>query len=240
VSHEDHVVELRQYTLHAGRRDELITLFEREFIEPQEALGLHVIGQFRDLDKPDRFVWLRGFSAMARRAPALAAFYGGPVWRAHRDAANATMIDSDNVLLLRPAWAGAGIDMRGRTRAATASHAPAAGLLDATLLHLREPASPELLRYCRDAMAPVLARGGARVLGWYVTEPAPNNFPRLPVREGETVLAGFALFDDAAAFETFTRSGAWQRDVQPTLARWLVRPAENLRLAPTTRSALHA
>jgi hypothetical protein len=35
----------------------------------------------------------------ARRA-SLQAFYGGPVWRAHRDAANATMIDSDNVLLL--------------------------------------------------------------------------------------------------------------------------------------------
>lgn len=159
---------------------------------------------------------------------------------AHRDAANATMIDSDNVLLLRPAWTGAGIDMRGRTRAATASHAPAAGLLDATLFHLREPASPELLQCCRDAMAPVLTRGGAQMLGWYVTEPAPNNFPRLPVREGETVLAGFALSAETTAFETFMRSGAWQRDVQPTLARWLVRPAESLRLAPTTRSALHA
>ena len=32
----------------------------------------------------------------------LAAFYDGPVWRAHRDEANATMIDSDDVLLLRP------------------------------------------------------------------------------------------------------------------------------------------
>jgi NIPSNAP len=239
--HEDNVIELRQYTLHPGRRDELITLFEREFIETQEALGLRVIGQFRDLDNPDRFVWLRGFRDMASRAASLAAFYGGPVWRAHRDAANATMLDSDNVLLLRPAWPGAGIDKRGCTRAADAANTPPArGLLDATLFHLREPALPELLRFCRDVMTPVLARGGAQVLGWYVTEPAPNNFPRLPVREGETLLAGFALFDDAAAFEAFTRSGAWQRDVQPTLARWLARPAESLRLAPTARSTLHA
>jgi NIPSNAP len=237
---EDQVVELRQYTLHAGRRDELIALFEREFIEPQEALGLHVIGQFRDLDADDRFVWLRGFRDMASRAASLAAFYGGPAWQAHRDAANATMIDSDNVLLLRAAWPGAGIDMRGRTRAAVASHAQPAGLLDASVFHLCEPAPPELLQFCRDVMSPLLARAGAQSQGWYATEPAPNNFPRLPVREGETVLAGFALFDDAAAFETFTRSGAWQRDVQPTLVRWLVRPAESLRLTPTTHSALHA
>jgi len=97
------IVELRQYTLHPGMRDGLIDLFDREFVESQEALGIRVIGQFRDLDDPQRFVWLRGFRDMPTRAEALGAFYGGPIWKAHREAANATMIDSDNVLLLRPA-----------------------------------------------------------------------------------------------------------------------------------------
>src|ERR1700734_1087769 len=92
------IVELRQYTLHPGKRNVLIDLFEREFVETQEAAGMTLIGQFRDLDDPDRFVWLRGFADMSSRAQALAAFYGGPAWQAHRDAANATMIDSDNVL----------------------------------------------------------------------------------------------------------------------------------------------
>lgn len=96
------VVELRQYTLHPGKRDALVELFERELIESQEALGISVIGQFRDMDDPERFVWLRGFQDMEARGPALAAFYGGPVWEAHRKAANATMLDSDNALLLRP------------------------------------------------------------------------------------------------------------------------------------------
>src|SRR5580698_2965519 len=97
------IVELRQYTLHPGMRDVLIDLFDREFIESQETLGMAVIGQFRDVDDPDRFVWLRGFHDMATRADGLKGFYCGPVWKEHRDAANATMIDSDNVLLLRPA-----------------------------------------------------------------------------------------------------------------------------------------
>ena len=96
------VIELRQYTLKPGQRDVLIDLFEREFVETQEAMGMRLVGQFRDLDRPDRFVWIRGFADMPSRAQSLQAFYGGPIWQAHREAANATMIDSDNVLLLRP------------------------------------------------------------------------------------------------------------------------------------------
>ena len=56
----------------------MIDLFDREFVEPQEALGMKVIGQFRDLERPDRFVWLRGFSDMPSRKQMLADFYGGP------------------------------------------------------------------------------------------------------------------------------------------------------------------
>jgi hypothetical protein len=96
------VLELRQYTLHAGARETLISLFESEFIQPQETLGMAVFGPFRDLNDPNRFVWMRGFPDMVERKRMLAAFYGGPVWIAHREAANATMLDSDNVLLLRP------------------------------------------------------------------------------------------------------------------------------------------
>ena len=102
------VVELRQYTLQPGQRDVLIDLFDRELVETQEAAGMAILGQFRDLDEPDRFVWLRGFDGMTSRAQALARFYGGPAWKTHSAHANATMIDSDNVLLLRPATAHSG------------------------------------------------------------------------------------------------------------------------------------
>src|SRR3981081_1640781 len=73
------IVELRQYTLRPGKRDVLIDLFDREFVETQEAVGMKIIGQFRDLDRPNRFVWVRGFSDMRSRAQALQNFYGGPV-----------------------------------------------------------------------------------------------------------------------------------------------------------------
>ena len=80
------IVELRQYTLHPGRRDTLVALFEREFLDTQEAAGIDVLGQFRDLDDPDRFTWLRGFRDMDARLASLSAFYGGPVSSANPEA----------------------------------------------------------------------------------------------------------------------------------------------------------
>ncbi|MCV0438055.1 MAG: NIPSNAP family protein [Hydrogenophaga sp.] len=236
---ESALVELRRYTLHPGQRDTLIELFDREFIETQEAVGMRVIGQFRDLDDDKNFVWLRGFADRDQRRAGLEAFYGGPVWQAHRDAANATMVDSDNVFLLRPAWPGAGIDGPVSGRAAPGAASTPPGLLDASVFPLRAPAGGDLLALCREVLSPVLRQGGARRIAWYVTASTPNNFPRLPVREGEPVLVGLALFDDLAAFDAFGRGGTWARDAQPALAPWLAGPAESHRLVPTARSALH-
>jgi hypothetical protein len=53
---------------------------------------------------------------MTSRAKALSDFYGGPVWKMHRQVANATMIDSDNVLLLRPAQPTAGFSLENMKR----------------------------------------------------------------------------------------------------------------------------
>ena len=236
--HHPQVVELRRYTLHPGRRDALIELFDREFVESQEAEGMSVMGQFRDLDDPDRFVWLRGFADMAARAHGLQGFYGGPVWAAHRNAANATMIDSDDVLLLRPAWDGAGLAHDPARRAEPGARAVPPGAVDVTVFSLKDAAGPALLDFCRARMVPVLRRGGALAQGWYVTEPGPNNFPRLPVREGESVLVGVAVFEDPAVHDVLQED--WQRDVAPALSRWLAQRPHSMKLMPTARSAIHA
>ena len=107
------VIELRQYTLKPGQRDVLIDLFDRHFVESQEAAGMTIVGQFRDRRRPDRFVWIRGFPDMASRHQALERFYGGPVWAAHRTAANATMLDVSDVLLLRPVRSDSGFLLEG-------------------------------------------------------------------------------------------------------------------------------
>lgn len=235
------VLELRQYTLKRGQRDALVWLFENFLIEPQEAAGMQVLGQFQDLDDPDRFVWLRGFPDMARRAEALQAFYGGQAWATHRDAANATMIDSDDVLLLRPV--GAGFPLQGRARGAMASGPRPAARLEAVVCPVEAHAEDQVRRWFETRLAPRLRAEGAEVLGSFLTETAVNNFPRLPVREGERVFVWFARFDSAAAlagWESRRESlGEWRRD-EAALRAMLAGPPTVLRLAPTARSRLGA
>src|SRR5437870_4896825 len=132
-------VELRQYTLHPRKRDRLIDLFDREFVESQEALGMKIIGQFRDQNDPNRFVWLRGFRDMPSRAKELTDFYGGPVWKAHRETANTTMIDSDNVLLLHPASPGSGFLLANRKRPGVGATETRKELIVATIYYFDAP-----------------------------------------------------------------------------------------------------
>lgn len=233
------VVELRQYTLHPHQRDVLIDLFDREFVETQEAQGMRVLGQFRDLDRPDQFAWLRGFAGMPGRHRALEGFYGGPTWAAPRNAANATMIDSDNVLLLRPAWQGALAALPQHARPAQGARAPQPGMLAATVFPLREPATPALLEACRGGLTTALHRSGATHAGWLCTETSANTFTRLPVREGENVLVALALYGDNLPREALAAHAAALCEAVPALAPCLARGPEILRLQPTARSSLH-
>ena len=232
------IVELRQYTLHPGTRDILVELFDREFIETQEALGMKVIGQFRPLDDPDRFIWLRGYPDMTTRARGLAAFYDGPVWAQHRDVANATMIDSDNVLLLRPSGPGRGFVLEHGRPPPGSTRIPE-GLVVATIYYLEPSSADQFPGFFDSALAPVLRDAGASILAVFVTEHAPNNFPRLPMREGERVLVCFTAFADEAAHERhramLAESPHWQQ-LDRELSRHLTGVAETWRLQPTARS----
>ena len=218
------LVELRQYAMRPGQRDALIELFDREFVETQEAVGMAVLGQFRDLDEPDRYVWLRGFADLATRLAGLTAFYGGPVWQAHRAAANATILDSDNVLLLREARPGSGLDLSSQARpalhAAGAASVPATELL-ITTYSLAAPADDALIASVCAANAGADTVSALRAV--YVSEPARNDYPRLPVREGEHVLVTIA---------------AGPAVPPPALLAGRATAIEVRRVAPTARSLL--
>ena len=236
------IIELRQYTLHPGKRHVLIDLFDREFIEPQEALGMKIIGQFRDVDNRNRFVWLRGFRDMASRAQALQDFYGGPVWKAHREAANATMVDSDNVLLLRPASPASGFSLENKERSRTGANEARKELVVATIYYFDAAVSAGFVNFFEQTFKPAVTDTGASILAYFVTEDSENTFPALPVREGENVFVWFARFNDQTAYElhaaALARSPRWREEISEELARRLKRAPEVLKLSPTARSLL--
>src|SRR6478736_6470903 len=152
------VLELRQYTLKPGQRDVLIDLFERHFVESQEAAGMTLVGQFRDRRHPDRFVWLRGFSNMESRHEALEAFYDGPVWAAHRTEANNTMEDSDDVLLLKPARPELAFRMGSGTVTPSSDGEPSTVL--AGIYQMPRPVDAWLVSQFERQVAPILQANG--------------------------------------------------------------------------------
>ena len=257
---DERIHELRQYTLHPGRRDDLVEVFDRWFIEGQEDVGMVVQGQFLDLDRSDRFVWLRSFPDLERRRAALEAFYGGPVWAAHRDVANATMTSWDDVLLLRSvssvgvtgdddvaavaavtsAASDAGRLADGRSLPPIGSTERPSTLISIDIHHFAEPVDQKLLDFFVDELEPVLTEAGGERLSLLTTHPGPNTFPALPIREAQ-VIVRIAHFDDESAHRAYrehlAQSEHWGR-VAAELAAHQSAPPQRLRLQPTARSRL--
>ncbi|MFG2212692.1 NIPSNAP family protein [Streptomyces sp. NPDC048638] len=234
------VIELRQYTLRPRRRDELIELFEQEFIETQEEAGMFVLGQFRDLDDPDRFVWLRGFRDMTARHRALAAFYDGPLWAEHGPHANATMLDSDDVLLLQPLPDENGFAPSPPERPRIG--APAPDRFVSAVVWSFPVGRHDGIALIRDGLLPVLHTTGPAPLAALTTETAHNTFPRLPIRSGENVAAVFTSYPDESACRQHladVRAHPLARDeILPGIEREQTAAPQTLRLAPTGRSVL--
>ncbi|MFL1440295.1 NIPSNAP family protein [Nocardiopsis protaetiae] len=227
------MVELRRYTLRPGRREELIGLFDAEFVETQEAVGMAVLGRFRDLDDADRFVWLRGFADMEVRRRGLEAFYGGPVWAEHGPAANDTMVDSDDVLLLRLVGGGLVVDSSER-----AGVGAPGGFVAVTVwsFPVGEGEGPRLVR---DRLVPVLEETGPCPWAVLVSEDAPNTFPRLPVRTGENVAAVVVSYADGDAHRRHWDAVGAHPAARGVLEKVRAAPVETYRLAPAGRSLLH-
>ena len=136
------------------------------------------------------------------------------MWKEHRDAANATMIDSDDVLLLEPV--GAGFPTASRAARGRGAAGPVAGARRGAA-RVRRP-SPTRPRPSGCSGAPVVV---AR------TAPYVNDFPALPVRDEKAVVV-FAAFPGAKA------AAAARRAVEHA---WQGEHLQVLELEPTARSA---
>ncbi|MEC3981759.1 NIPSNAP family protein [Amycolatopsis sp. H20-H5] len=233
------VLELRRYTVVPGRRDELVTLFEREFVESQENTGAHLFGQFREPAEPGRFVWVRGFESMAARLKALTAFYYGPVWKQHGPAANDTMVDASDVVLLKPS--GPGFPAPAAARPPAGEGRRPSSRVIVTVCHPTGPVA-EFAEYFHRVASPLLTSAQGHPLACFETERAENTFPRLPVREDETVFVWFTFFATAGQLTAHERalaeSAHWRDEVQPELTARLKQPWQRLVLEPTPRSHL--
>jgi len=204
-------IELRRYVVRQGEREHFAQYFDSFFPEAFQQLGAVAVGEFLERGG-SRFTWVRAFHSMDDRAKANALFYYGPVWREHADTLNSLMIDSDNVLLLRPLSREQGITVLPAVDPVKEEKG-AQGIAIAQIFAVKtnsvdafaQQAEGTFARY-RDARA--------YEAGVLVTLDKPNNFPQLPVRSDGPYLVWLGIVEDEQALKSFTRL---MDDMQPSL-----------------------
>jgi hypothetical protein len=97
------VVEVRIYTIHDGKRDEFVKLYDEVLLPAQREFGLDVLGQFVSTEDDVTFVWLRRFDSEEERRRKWDEFYGSDLWKTELGPrANPLMKDSSNVIVVEP------------------------------------------------------------------------------------------------------------------------------------------
>jgi hypothetical protein len=194
------VVELRRYAIKEGQREHFARYFESYFPEAIQALGGIAFGQFFERENRTWFTWMRGFKDIDARAAVNAALYYGPLWKEHASTMNDLMLDSDNVLLLRPLVPGRGITVLPAVDPVREEKG-AQGVAVAQIFPVKAGAVEAFARLSEDSFARYRA-AGAREAGVLVTLDVPNNFPKLPIRTDGPYLVWLGIVSGDGALAT--------------------------------------
>ena len=229
------VIEFRRYTIKEGEREHFAEYFESYFPEAFQQMGAIVFGQFFERKNPVGFTWMRGFKNTDTRAIINSSFYYGPLWREHASTMNSLMVDSDNVLLLRPLSTERGVPVLPAVDPIEEGKR-AQGVVLAEIFSVKLNSVDAFARRAEETFASYRA-AGAREAGVLVTLDVPNNFPQLPVRTDGPYLVWLGIVKDKTLEPQF--ASLMERSTQPLSATGLLRSAPELViLDPTHRSRL--
>lgn len=233
-------IELRSYPMRPLGRDSFIDNFEAHYLREMERFGAIVLGQFRVVDDPDRFIWLRGFPNLQVRANALEQFYAGEVWKRHGPISVALFLRPLTNYLLQPLTgtdltAGRTLEMAlGAFETGTVSAAT-----DIVAIDTFRSASPDT----RAALAADISTRAASIFA-----EKGSAFRGLLIGEDSTIAdPGDAILDHRlivmmTAYESLEVALATRQRVMPDLAGGLedelAEPISSVLLRPTLRSAM--
>jgi hypothetical protein len=219
------VIELRNYLLRDGATGEFIRYFEEHFLFSQRDEGMQVLGQFEVVGEPRRFVWIRGFESMAARLRGLSGFYGGPFWLAHRSRANA---------IGRVTTLTGGLGLEDRMAEPPGVVRADAGLVAVDFYRARPGRLDRVLGFFEQRLQLALVARGQEVLGHFVAELAPNDYPRLPVWQDADLLVVPSAYPDRERDACVGGRLAPAEEMRPLLAA----DVSTLLLRPTAKSLI--
>jgi hypothetical protein len=232
------VIELRNYLVRPGRRDEFIDLFEENFTQSQNVLGGYTLGQYRVKSAEDNFFWIRGFKDMASRNKFLNDFYfGSPVWKQQKAAANSLLLNNDNVYLLRP------LNLKDNSGDAEFSfnsnwfgQEKGIAVVD---FYTSNTKLGKLIEFVKKKYAAILNSSKIETTSFWVSETTPNEFTGLPVFQDKNLLVQITFYKNELDYQTRMKAvESKMNDELKTEMADLVTIKHTLIIYPTEKSFL--
>ena len=200
------VIEFRRYTIKPGQRERFASRFESFFPGAIQQTGAIVAGEFLERANPSVFTWIRCFHELDDRARLNAALYYGPVWKEHRSQMNELLVDSDNVLLLRPLDPHGGVAILPAVDPASEIGTPR-GVVIAQVFRI-VPEKKVDVQQEATRVFDAYRLAGAREAGVLVSLETPNNFPQLPIRTDGPYLVYSSIPEQSPSLTNHTSSEA--------------------------------
>jgi hypothetical protein len=105
------IIEMRNYLISPGRRDEFLDIFTATCIPEQRRVGMKLLGPFISVHDPhntitqrwkaeDIFFWMRSFPDMESRDEMKRAFYEGHLWKTEYEKQIMPLIEEMDVVLV--------------------------------------------------------------------------------------------------------------------------------------------
>ena len=194
------VLELRNYLLKPNMADEFNSYFNKHFVKPMTELSGYTLGQFQIKGVNDRFVWLRGFTDMSIRVKFLNDFYINSLsWKEFGSGANAMMINSDNVYLLRPLTKGKNAAEQSET--INSNFLQTDKGITVIDFYICNSTLDKTIDLFNTSYLPFLKTLNIEDISLWVSEMTENDFPRLPVFQDKNLLVTISNYKNEKEYQ---------------------------------------
>jgi hypothetical protein len=201
AGHDIKVIELRNYLIKPGRRDEFINLFEENFTRSQNILGGYTLGQYRVKGAEDNFFWIRGFKDMSTRIKFLNEFYyNSPDWKRNKSAANSMLLNNDNVHLLKPLSQG---DSNSGFSTNWFGRRKGIAVVD---LYTSNTKLERLIEFMKTKYSGMLDKEVLGNTSLWISEMTPNDFTALPVFQDRNLLVRITFYKNELEYQEKIKS----------------------------------
>jgi hypothetical protein len=184
------VLELRNYVITEGKRDEFIDSFKVAVEDYQNARGAYILGLYNVKGAENNFFWFRGYDSMPARKKAMEAVYSSPSWPAIGSMTQKFVINFQNVHLLKPFDINTADTVSG-VEAAWFDKPHGVAVID---FYIGNGTRPALIEYVRKTYHNLLISAGVKDITYWIAEDKPNNYPQHPVFQDSNALVSISFF----------------------------------------------